>query len=86
MVGEVPGPRMKRKMMARQVNNGFSMGRSQFVSCIRHILLLPPSFTDNNSDLYFGQAWLRRSTEVVNGQRRDIDKSNKNPAAASFSI
>jgi hypothetical protein len=58
---------MKRKMMARQVNNGFGMGTSQFVSCIRRVLLLPPSFIDNNGDSYFGQAWLRESTQVVNG-------------------
>ena len=71
MVGEVPRPRMKRKMMVRQVNNGFGMDTSQFVSCIRRVLLLPPSFIDNNGDHYFGRAWPSKSTEVVNVQREE---------------
>jgi len=40
--------------MARQGNNGFSMGTSQFVTCIKRALLLPLSFIDNNRARYFG--------------------------------
>lgn len=51
----------------------FSIGRSRFLMHMRRVLLLPSSFIDNNTDHYFSQAWLRKSTEVVTRQRRNID-------------
>jgi hypothetical protein len=59
--------------MARQINNGFGMGRSQFLSCISRGVLLPRIFVDNNSIRHFGEVRLRKSTEVMNVQRRNVD-------------
>jgi len=56
-------------MMVRQVNNGFSVGTCQFVSCIGRGVLLPLSMTKDSLSRYFGQARPDKSMQTVSGQR-----------------
>jgi len=68
----MPRPRVSSQMTTTQVAKQLCMGESQLLSWIRHEVLPPPSFIDNNDVRYFDQEWLKKAREIVKIKRGNI--------------
>ena len=59
---------------------GLSMGKGRVLNEMRRGVLSSLSFTDNNGVRYFDQAWLGKVTDVVEGNRGNVNQSTGRPA------
>ena len=46
--------------------------------------LSPRDFTDSDDARYFDQAWLKKTTDIVEGRRGNVNLNRKRPAAAGL--
>ena len=65
-------PKVTSQMTTKQVATRLGLGQAQLLNWIKHGVLPPPTFIDNNGVRYFDQEWLRRATEVVKAKKENI--------------
>jgi hypothetical protein len=60
-------------MRPTPVAKELSMGERWLLKGVRQGVLSSLSFTDNNGVRYFGQVWLRKATDIVDGKRGNVN-------------
>lgn len=61
----MPRPRLTGQMTTREAARELGMTIETLLRWIKHEVLPPPSYVDNNGVRYFDQEWLKKAREIV---------------------
>ena len=61
----MPRPRLSSQMTTTEVARQLDMNEERLVNWIKHKVLPPPSFIDNNGVRYFDKEWLGKARRIV---------------------